>query len=224
MKELYLIPKLVYERVMKSHKDVTDSEISSSNIGGYNKMVELKTILTNKPPPAIVPQFNNNESLKKKNTVTLKTLKKVGEKKNNKNPPLSNLINIIFPNTTRTYALSLLKYFEKSDNMKWDNNGDLFHPLNKYNILEFITNLAQKNKKIDAQYIDDYKYLISDINLPYWLIRNVALKKQLLATYDNKIRKGGMTVYRMKKFKKNSNQQHRGLQSPLQSISTWISY
>ena len=69
-------------------------------------------------------------------------------------------------------ARVLLKHFEKNGNITWDSFGDIFSPINNYNIIDIINDLINKSDKIEKKRLDDYKHFISIANIPTWLIKN----------------------------------------------------
>ena len=184
MKEFYLIPKNVYERMnskqnqyLGGNKDDPPVMKSTKNKKVKTKkeiQIPLTSFVTTIQPP-IKPIMKMNGINGKEDSVALKTLSRPIVYNDNK-PSLSNLINLSFPVNSRNNALALLKVFEGIPTMEWNENGDLIYPLNKYNIIDIIGSMVNTTKKVNASYLDDYRYLVSTSNIPIGLIKNNSLR------------------------------------------------
>ena len=153
MKEFYLIPKHTYD--VENKKD------------NKNMSVEWKT---NVPPPVRKLSPPSNQSL-----VPLRKIEY--EDVHEQNPPISDLLPIVFKKINLPQARSILNYFAKSTNIKWDVNGDLLYPLQKGNIIEIIQLFLSKKNTFSSDEISDIKYIVNSSNIPLWLINNPHLKK-----------------------------------------------
>lgn len=139
--------------------------------------VPLSSFVTSIPPP-ITKMIKTKKKKNKKVSVVLKTLDRHIEY-NKPNPSLSHLIDLSFPVTSRNNALALLKVFERIPTMEWKENGDLIYPLNDYNIIDIIRTMVNTKTKVDTAYLDDYRYLVSVLNIPVELIRNNSIKQYI---------------------------------------------
>ena len=96
-------------------------------------------------------------------------------------PPLTDIIPIYFTEPKFPYVNSVLHYLQKSDNIQWDEEWDLYSPLNRYNILDIVQSFLGR-KKVEKEQLQDYEYIIRTAGIPYWLIKNKLLVNQLRNT------------------------------------------
>ena len=183
MREFYLIPKTVYDRYNNNN---------SKSIGGGDEKHSLSKIVNNSQnhrgmqvrvpiscsdsPQRPLKKIKNMRKINKpKDHIVLKTMNQATSYIDT-NPSLTNLIDVKFPLSTRYNAQAFLKVIENIPWVKWNEQGDLLYPLNKYNILDVIEHIISPNMRIDSAFLDDYKYLISTMNIPTYLVRNMILK------------------------------------------------
>lgn len=100
MKESYLIPKIVYERLVK-----------------------------NVPPNPAVTKTSIHPTLKKKNSIIPLNVQGVKFKNRNEgsNPSLQSLPPMTLPQTKIPYGRQLIEYIKDSSQISWDSDGNLFH-------------------------------------------------------------------------------------------------
>lgn len=206
MKELYLIPKLTYERLMGSCSAANGKSSGGGNppsstlprsprapeTGSYVK-VPLKInsrgdrrdvteqYKTHVKPPKMGGEGRNKDGISL-NVTPSKSISK------NHQPSLSHVIPIHFSETKFPYVNSVLEYLKTSGNVMWNEQGDLNAPLSGYNILSIIRDFSDR-VKVDEATARDYKYVIDAAGIPNWLIRNKSLVYQLNS--QPKIKKGG---------------------------------
>lgn len=186
MKELYLIPKQTYERMVSTLNN--NSKVNTKR--KEKKEIEWKTPL---PPPPL--QKHARE------VIPLKVINTPGDMSINQNPSLNELLPITFKEEDLPRAKLLLKRFETSGVFKWDNNGDLFSPFNKGNIIDIIKTWSDDKSLFSDSDVDVYRYIISTTDIPIWMIKNPQLKKMMLAKdVKNKNKKNKMGAGRVKKI------------------------
>ena len=198
MKEFYLIPKTVYDRYMSHNSNLTGGGEAGGGGGeggggeggeggGGGRQTDQTDIGMETTIPLTclsLPQRpkKNTRNIRKINKprdpIILKTMSRAKHHVDI-NPSLSNLIDLKFPLNTRYKAHAFLKIIENIHSVKWNEEGDLLYPLNKYNILDFIENIISPNTIINSEYLDDYTYLINTMNIPIHLIRNITLKRYI---------------------------------------------
>ena len=180
MKEFYLVPKSVYERIKVNNIGGT------STIPSQKGVTRLKTFITPIPPPPHPPKQKEKRSTKKH--IRLKTLShniiNIQE-----NPNIEGLIQIHFGTNLRENALSLFKIMKNEGSLKWNEKGDLLSPINKYNILDILKDLLKNNVKLTEEQLADYHYLLSITNILPEYIKNRKIIK-LIRGGEKKL-KGG---------------------------------
>ena len=196
MKEFYLIPKTVYDRYM-SHNSKLDGGGEAGGGGGGGgegggggggdiqidqndiRMGTIVPLTRVNLPRRPRKNINNIRKInKRRDAIILKTMSRAKHHVDI-NPSLSNLIDLKFSVNNRYKAHAFLKIIENIDSVKWNEEGDLLYPLNKYNILDFIENVISPNIIVNSEYLDDYTYLINTMNIPMHLIRNITLKRYI---------------------------------------------
>lgn len=197
MKELYLIPKQSYERMVSSLNVNPKVNMKRKD---KTKDIEWKTSL---PPPSLQKHSRAEIPLKIINTPMDSSI--------NQNPSLNELLPITFKDEDLSRAKLLLKRFESSGNFKWDNNGDLFSPFNKGNIIDIIKIWNDDKSLFSDRDVELYRYIISTTDIPMWMIKNPQLKKLLLAK-DVK-----------KKKKKTKSRMGAGQMKKI-NTKTWMTY
>ena len=193
MKELYLIPKHQFE-MMKSKNSLT----SKNNDNTKSSVPKISNRSTSpKITRSNFTRLNKNKVLKSKSKVP-----DVGQKWGTRilPPPLQNPVymkginynredkptnfNIEHQLTMKFYgkhlshARVLLDHLEKSGNVEWNEYGDISHPINGYNVVNFLEDVIKKNK-ISPSKVEDYKFIISSGNIPLYIIKNKELKNYL---------------------------------------------
>ena len=197
MKELYLIPKQGYERMLSSLN--TNSKVNTEVKD--EKEIEWKTSI---PPPT--SSIRNP----RQSQIPLRVIKSPEDISLNRNPSLNELLPITFKEEDLSRAKLLLKHFEKSGSFRWDNSGDLFSPFNKGNVIDIIKTWNDNKSRFTDEEIQLYRYIISVTDIPIWMIKNSQLKKLLTAKDVTK-----------KKVKK--NRMGTGLTKKI-NIKKWLSY
>ena len=193
MKELYLIPKQGYERMISSLSIRNTNAKANTKIENKNKW---KTTL---PPPSL-----QNSSPP---AVPLRVIRTPENISDNKNPSLNEILPVTFKGDDISRAKLLLKHFEKTGNITWDSNGDLFTPFNKGNIIDIINVFNSGRTKFTKAQILLYRYIVSATSLPLWMIKNSEIKK-LISSKDivNPVKKrkgaGCMKDFSVTKYKK----------------------
>ena len=173
MKEYYLIPKHLYDIINnQSSKTKPNKSTQELNPGQIWQ--------TRIPPPSLQNKVNLNKIQNYQN-----------QENNNKNPNIYSQLSIRFPQKTLPLANQILRHFENTNDFKWDQYGDLFSPINNYNIVDIIDNIISHNNKIEDKYKETYKYIILSSNLPYHFINNDDIKTLL---NPNKKRKRKNTI------------------------------
>ena len=165
MKELYLIPKQGYERMLSSLNTV------SVKIKGNTKSKNNREWKTSIPPPSVQNPSTPHIPLR-----VVKTL----ENKENRNPSLYELLPMTIKTDEISHAKIILKYFEKTNNISWDNTGDLYAPVNEGNIIDIINDFNSGKTKFTDHKIELYKYIITTTGLPLWMIKNPTIKKMII--------------------------------------------
>jgi len=185
MKEFYLVPKTVYDR-LKINNTGGKATIPSSI-----PTTPLKTFITPIPPPSLPPK--QKQIRVRKRQIKLKT---VSPTENNiqENPNIEGLIRIHFEDGLRESALSLFKIMRNAEGFKWNERGDLLHPLNKYNMIDILKDLLKKNVRLTDEQLSDYQYLLSVSNILPEHIRNKKIITQIRGG-DKKL-KGGIDKMR----------------------------
>ena len=210
MKELYLIPKLTYERlsdgsiveasISKNHEEEEEDEEEEDEEQELPYSMSDKKVKIPLKPVKFGKKRNNIAKSMLKTVIPPLIQReeiplRVTERRSmmiNKKPPLTDIIPLHFTETKIPYVNSVLQYLQKSSNIQWDDHGELYSPLNGYNILHIIKSFLDKNK-VEKEIIEDYDYLIKLAGIPHWLIRNKSLVKQLQKTFGIKKGAGGLS-------------------------------
>ena len=230
MKELYLIPKHLYGIMKPSSavkkiqddvkcgnvKDVNTTAIKRTkpNKSKLQKCIASKRISTDRKrrirripkigerwqtiippptpprPPLKIQNMNNNNS---NNNIHKKKI----------NPNIYNMLNLKIIGKEMPRAKLILKHFENSEDVRWNEHGDLYSPINAYNVVDIIHDLVYKvgTDKIGSQKLDDMKYIVNASSLPLHYIKNTNFLKYVTGQ-EEEVRKGGSTVENSKKKKK----------------------
>ena len=160
MKELVLIPKHIYEILSNSNQ-------KSNNASGNTLPKEGEEWQTRILPPPL------------QNNIRLNEVKIPEKKTTSSNPFIYELLALKIKTGEISHARTLLKYFENSGVVSWNSQGDLYAPLNNYNIIDVIHDFIYKTHIYDTKKIDDYRYFISVTNIPPWLIKNNLLMNKI---------------------------------------------
>ena len=153
MKESYLIPKITYERLLKG----TTAQTSDTTMA--------KTTI----PPTLT-----EESIIPLNIQELPT-----QKKKNHNPALYHLPLLTLAQSKAPYAYEILEYLKQSDQIQWDDEGNLFPPFDGLNVVDFIKILNDGRRYARDENSAKYELLIKMLNLPPSFIRNTKLREQM---------------------------------------------
>ena len=164
MKELYLIPKQGYERILTS-LNTTGIKVKDKAKSGSKG--EWKTSI----PPTLQKSSPSR--------VPLRVLKTV-ENKEIRNPSLYDILPMTFKGDEISRAKIMLKYLEKTGNVSWDSNGDLYAPVNDGNIIDIIKDFNSQTTQFTNREISLYRYIITATDLPIWMIENDEIKKLIL--------------------------------------------
>ena len=229
MKELYLIPKHLYgitkpsSTVKKVRDDVKCGNvnncsikrakpgksklqkcITSKRISGDRKRRNRRipkigerwhTIIPPPTPPRPALKIQNMYSNSNNNIIRKKKI----------NPNIYNRLNIKIGGKEMTRAKLILKHFENSEDVRWNEDGDLYSPINAYNIVDIIRDLVYKtaNPKMSLQKLADVKYIVNVSSLPLHYINNTIFLNYMNGEEEEEVRKGGSTVENKMKKKKN---------------------
>ena len=166
MKELYLIPKHIYEIMQSGSNHGNDKP---KNNRTPQKGEHWRTTLL---PPPLQNKIHLNE-------VKIPDLYKSNNNKQHHKSSLQDQLNLRFKPENLPHAKLILKYFERSPDTQWDDYGDLFTPINGYNIIDIIHDFIFKIDIKDPLKINNYRFLVSTTNMPLHYIRNNPLKKSL---------------------------------------------
>ena len=164
MKVLYLIPKHHYEVMNNGSSHVKGNIVDAddtimTNMRNEDKVPksEEKWVTRMLPPPI-------------QNTIALKAVKTPD--KIMKNPSLYDHLSLKVGTHEIGRARLILKHIEKSDKILWNDEGDIYVPINNYNIIDIIHDFIYQRDIKDPKKLDDYKYFITVANLPVHLIKN----------------------------------------------------
>ena len=166
MKELYLIPKHVYDIMQAGTSQTTIKSKKKPSIHLNERWGT--TVL---PPP-----LQNKIHL---NPVKIPDTRKSNNRQQHYKPTIYDQLNLRFKPEKLHLANLILKYFEKSSSTLWDEYGDLFSPISGYNIIDIIHDFIFDTDIKDPLKIDSYRFLVSSTNLPLHYIRNNSLKNNL---------------------------------------------
>ena len=166
MKELYLIPKHIYD-IMQTDKSQTDIKTKKK----HNNRLNERWGTTVLPPP-----LQNKVHL---NPIKIPDTRKSNNRQHHYKPTIYDQLNLRFKPENLHLANLILKYFEKSSSTLWDEYGDLFSPISGYNIIDIIHDFIFDTDIKDPLKIDSYRFLVSSTNLPLHYIRNNSLKNNL---------------------------------------------
>ena len=73
----------------------------------------------------------------------------------------------------------ILKHFDRGNDMIWDEYGDIYSPINGYNVIDFIYDLTSLEPIKNREKLRDYAYLIKSSSLPLHYIKNNKIKDYL---------------------------------------------
>ena len=159
------------------------------------------------------------------NNVKLKQIK-IPDKKDISNPSIHEVLNLKIKSNDISHARTLLRYFENSGIVTWNSHGDLYSPLNNYNIIDIIYDFIYKNPIYDNKKIEDYRYLISATNIPSWLIKNNTLMNKI-KTESITLPAGTPTLLSSTRLKKKKGSGSKSLimkHKRSNNTSKWICY
>ena len=162
MKEFYLVPKQIY--------DAMQSSTSKSS----NKVKNIPRISNRWGTTLLPPPLQNKINL---NQIKIPEVNKSYNKHHKSF--LYDQLNVKFKPENLPHAKLILNFFDKSPDTQWDDFGDLFSPINGYNIIDIIHDFIFKIDINDMNKINDYRFLISSTNLPLHYIRNNPLRNTL---------------------------------------------
>ena len=99
------------------------------------------------------------------------------------NPSLDHFIDSRFVTLSeKDRAKSLLLYFKRAPDVKWDENGNLLSPLTDYNIIDIISQLIQtktSKKGMPQHRVDAYRLLLNVAGLPKEFVQSGQVKTKL---------------------------------------------
>ena len=196
MKELYLIPRLTYEGLLRSKQhnvathgnessrkslaDSSENSISSKDEGKVRIHLDsieppktekktTKAVFKTLIPPLIKKRRENMIPLR---------LNETGNNNDNKSPSLADIAPAYFTESRLPYVNSVLRYMQKSNNIQWDEEGNLYSPFKGFNILDIVKGFTGKDK-VNDEYLQDFKHLMKIVNMPASMIKNKSLVRQL---------------------------------------------
>ena len=169
MKELYLVPKHIYEVMNNGNSIIKNTDgNNNSTIGEDTEMDHNQNkVITPKPgekwrtrilPPPVQNKIRLNEI--------------AVPEKNIKTPPLYEHLNLRISNNEIGRARIILKHIEKSNKIFWDDYGDIYTPLNNYNIINIIYDFIYQVDIRDPKKLGDYRYIITITDIPLHMIKN----------------------------------------------------
>ena len=172
MKEFYLVPKHLYDAmkstttVKKKGSDIIKGRIPNSSTTNIKRRIPKigEQWQTKIPPPPL------------RNQITLNSIK--GTDTNDK-PNIYTHLSLRMSGKELQRATLILKHFDKSNDMKWDEYGDLYSPINGYNIIDIIHDLIYHEKISNIDKLNDFKYIITSSALPIHYIKNKFIKEHL---------------------------------------------
>ena len=190
MKELYLIPKHLYD-AMKIGKEKTsitgpdgenddddddnddgdDDTGNRSSVSNKHRKIRLPKVGEQWRTRILPPQIQNQIKLKSIHP----------PEKNSKNGSLYEQLNLEIGTGKIARARLILKHFENSNKLIWGEHGDLYSPLSNYNVINIIRDFIYQEDIGGSNKLEDYKYLVSITGLPKHLIENKALLRFLSA-------------------------------------------
>ena len=183
MRELFLLPKSTYERLISNRKERKKSEHILQPFRNVESNTSKQGFTTVIPPGQV-----------KEKKVGLKSvgwsLKKSDEKKKDQfdgenNPTLNHLIPSIFSSVRIGYVKSLLNLLKNTNLIRWNAVGDLSSPIVGYNILDVIKDFdgnklpSNWNPKMSTDYSTLFKYM----NIPPVMIRNKSIRSHIDPTF-----------------------------------------
>ena len=157
-----------------------------------NDKVANMQLVTTIPPPSKVPlKIMNNQKKRKEMHVTkkkkispkiipLRTLNPLTKNKFKKLPNLREMLKIVIPNTFYDAAEGVLTWFENTNVLKWNKNGDLIYPAIHLNIVNIIGYIVDSKKKItNITKLDYIVNLLQYISFPPELVANKKIRDLL---------------------------------------------
>ena len=170
MREYYLVPKHTYR---------PNSEDKRKKIEGEWK-TQIPPSSTDNPRSTITHQRHGGRLLKKKKqkkTTPVIPLRELDynyrSSVNQTNPSLSELLPFNFSKSKIPTVRSLLNHFERSNTLKWSQEGDLYHPINDVNILNLIHDMISNRSIFSENEINTMKYIIFITNTSLTLISSM---------------------------------------------------
>ena len=175
MKEFYLLPKHQFELMNSKKKKI---------VAGDGDSVNPTTTPCNikKGEKKKKPEIGERWGTRIIPPPIRKSIAVKGMKYNSKIHPNSNIqqeLSSQLQGKNLTRGKLILKHIENSGNIKWDEFGDIYNPLNNYNIIDFIKDITSNDAIADIK-IADYKLLVLLGNVPLHYIKNERLKKYIL--------------------------------------------
>ena len=96
-----------------------------------------------------------------------------------KNVNIQQQLGMNFHGKDLSHAKVLLNHLERSGIVEWDEYGDLFKPVNGYNVIDFLSDVILFNK-LGPDKLNDYSFIIQTANIPLHFIRNTSLKNYMI--------------------------------------------
>ena len=82
-------------------------------------------------------------------------------------------------------AKTLLKHFEKNDNLQWSQEGDLYQPITGINILDIIYDITSNKTQFSDKEIAIIKHILLITNTPISFIINKRIKDEIIKASFN---------------------------------------
>ena len=118
----------------------------------------------------------------------------------NKNPNIYTQLSLRMTGKELQRATLILKHFDAGGDIKWNEYGDMYSPINGYNIIDIIHDLIYREEITNTNKLNDYKYIITSSSLPMHYIKNKFIKDNLIyntsggSTNKRKTQKGGIWI------------------------------
>ena len=214
MKELYLIPKHQFEVLSnKNHVNSKGNNITSKP--KITNMVKTPNLVRSNKPKTIkrkVPLVGQQWGTRLlpppiQKPVHMKGIK-YSYKETSKNPNINQQLSMKFFGKNLSHARILLDHLDKSGLVEYNEYGDIFQPINGYNIVDFIEDIIS-NDKISAYKFEDYKYIVNFTNIPLHFIKNKEFKNYLSQSVKPMFRGVGKKVKKSKSIQQQQQQQQR---------------
>ena len=174
MKELFLLPKTVYEHLMKKNQN-SEVGVPLHTLGKEKVRKENKSspiigdiVKSRVPPPSIPLDIKSN----KRDISTTEA--------SYNNPNMNNLLSLTIPISRIDYAKKFIEYMNSKMLVKWDVEGEITYPITGVNIIQLADHVSRAwVKGLDKDELDKYVLLLNHSNIPSSYIRNTAIKSRL---------------------------------------------